>query len=198
MVPGSTSSAGRSATSPFAWECAVSTTTPSSARRQMTWVPTSASGSKPGITASSCPYVPRSSVSRSAGARAPGCWSAATTVATTSSSATLDQRQSGADAEEDEARDAWPADRDAVEPEPAVAVDRRRHHEVERDDRSDCGREPDARRRDGDREDDQHRQRPSGPQPEWLPGDVAQAAEAPGHDQQQGEPEHHRDHSREG
>src|SRR3954464_14223927 len=190
MVPGSTSSAGRSATSPFAWECAVSTTTPS-ARRQMTWVPTSASGSKPGITASSCPYVPRSSVSRSAGARAPGCRSAATTVATTSSSATLDQRQSGADAEEDEARDAWPADRNAVEPEPAVAVDRRRHHEVERDDRSDCGREPDARRRDGDREDDQHRERAPGPQPQGLARDIAEATEAPGHDQQQDEPEHH-------
>src|SRR3954469_7763334 len=157
MVPGSTSSAGRSATSPFAWECAVSTTTPSSARRQTTCVPTSAPGSKPGITASSCPYVPRSSVSRSAGARAPGCCSAASTVATTSSSATLDQRQGGADSEKREPRDAWPADCDAIEPEPAVAVHRRRHHEVERDDRADRGGEPNAGRRDRDREDDQHR-----------------------------------------
>src|SRR3954449_3547947 len=176
MVPGSTSSSTRSTTSPFACECAASTTTPSSERRHTTCVPTSASGSRAGITASSCPYAPRSRVSRSACARAPGCWSAATTVATTSSSATLDQRQSGADSEKQETCDAWPADCDAIEPEPAVPVHCRRHHEVERDDRADRGGEPNAGRRDRDREDDQHRQRPAGPQPEGLSGDRAPAA----------------------
>src|SRR3954469_18124344 len=177
MVPGSTSSSGRSTTSPFACEWAARTTTPSSPRRQMTWVPRSASGSKPGITASSCPYVPRSSVNSSAGARAPGCCSAASTVATTSSSATLGERQGGTNAQEDETRDTRPPDRDPVEPEPAVPLGPRGHPEVERDDRADGRRQPDARRRHRDREDDQDRQRAAGPQPERLAGG---GAERPG------------------
>ena len=49
------------------------------------------------------------------------------------------------------------------------AVDQRRHAEVEGDDDPDRGRESDPRRRDGDREDDQHRSRRRSSH--WL-GDV--------------------------
>src|SRR5690242_18378690 len=130
--------------SPFACDRAETTTAPSSVRRQSSCVPTSAAAScaPAAITVCSIPYVPRSSVSSSAGARAPGCCSAAFTVATTSSSATLDQRQGCPDAEEDETGGARPPDPDPVEPEPAEAVDRRRHPEIQRDDRPDRRRQP--------------------------------------------------------
>src|SRR6266545_5037817 len=180
MVPGSTSRSGRRMTRPAPCECAATTTAPFSSRRHRSWRPLSSLRSYLPVesTASCVPYVPRSSVRRSEGARPPGCSSTRTTVPTRSSSATLAQREHRAGPEQDETEHARPADRDAVEAEPAEAVDQRRDAEVERDDRPDRGRKTDARRRDRDREDDQHRKRPAGPQPQGLARHVAETAEA--------------------